>query len=605
MSERQPTTSRRMRYDKPKDFRNSMSKLLKYSSKYKVSILIVAIFSVLSTGFNILGPRILVSATNEIVRGVSEKIAGRSINIDFQYILKIIAILATLYVISAIFSYIQSYIMAKVSTGLAYDLRRDLMKKINNLPLSYFNDDTFGNVLSRITNDVDSLNNSLNQSVTQSISSITSIIGVLIMMFSISFQLTMASVVLIPIMILLLYLIINKSQVYFKNQQNILGDLNGKIEEDFSGHQIIKAFNQEKERIKLFNEKNKRLYDSAWKAQFFSGLMMPIMNFVSNLIYVLICILGSSMAINGQLTIGEILAFIQYVRNFTQPVMQLGNIFNQLQITAAAAERIFNLLEEDEDTDNATDSSIDINSIKGNIEFKNVSFSYGENSPYVLKNISVSIKAGEKVAIVGPTGSGKTTIAKLLLRFYDLEEGSIEIDGHNIKEFSKSDLRKLFSMVLQDTWLFNGSIMENIRYGKTEASTEEVCSVAQSAQINSFIDSFPNGYSTVINEEATNISQGQKQLLTIARSMLSKGNILIFDEATSSVDTRTEVMIQKAMDNLSVNRTSFIIAHRLSTIKNADIILVLNNGKLVEKGSHEVLMNKDGFYASLYNSQFK
>jgi len=590
--------------EKAKDFKGSVKKLISYLAPHKVKIMFVLFFAVISTVFMIVGPKILALATDEIASGMMRIITGAEGGIDFGYIGQIVALLVGLYVISALFSYIQGFIMSGVSANVSFDLRNALMKKINKLPLSFYNKTSHGEVLSRITNDVDTLTQSMNQSITQLITSTATIIGVMIMMFSISWQMTLAALVMIPVTLLLVMFVVKSSQKYFMGQQKYLGAVNGHIEEMYGGHTVVKAFNGEENSLKAFDEHNDMLYVSGWKSQFLSGLMMPVMNFVGNLGYVVICMLGAFLASGGTMTIGGIQAFIQYMRSFTQPISQLAGISNQLQMTVAACERVFEFLDEAEETDgNVTITTADAN-IKGDVTFDHVKFGYEDSDAIVINDFSANVRAGQKIAIVGPTGAGKTTMVKLLMRFHDLKGGRILIDGHDIANFSRHDLRKDFGMVLQDTWLYNGTIMENIRYGNLDATDEEVIAAAKTAQAHHFIRTLPGGYNMIINEEASNISQGQKQLLTIARAVLSNSRVLILDEATSSVDTRTEILIQKAMDNLMHGRTSFIIAHRLSTIKNADLILCMNNGDICEQGTHEELLAQNGFYQNLYSSQF-
>ncbi len=591
--------------EKAKDFKGTVRKLLSYLSPYHIQIIIVLIFAALSTVFTILGPKILAKATDELANGLMRTITGSGAGIDFTYIGKIILLLAGLYLISAAFSYIQGYIMAGVSSKVSYDMRNQLMQKINRLPMSYFNKVSHGDVLSRITNDVDTLGQSMNQSITQFITSVTSIIGVLIMMLTISWQMTLAALCIIPVTLILVMLVVKISQKHFKNQQKYLGAVNGQVEEMYGGHMVVKAFNGEAKALRDFDEDNDKLYNAGWKAQFLSGLMQPIMTFVGNAGYVLICVLGASLAAGGAMTIGGIQAFIQYIRSFTQPITQLASISNQMQMTIAAAERIFEFLNETEEEKYTPEITTAQANIKGDVEFSHVTFGYEDSEDIIIHDFSAEVKAGQKVAIVGPTGAGKTTMVKLLMRFHELKGGAIYLDGHNIRDFTREDLRTELAMVLQDTWLYNGTIMENIRYGRLNATDEEVIAAAKAAQVDHFVRTLPEGYQTEINEEATNISQGQKQLLTIARALLSRSKIMILDEATSSVDTRTEILIQKAMDNLMKGRTSFIIAHRLSTIRNADLILCMKDGDIVEQGTHDELMAMDGFYAGLYNSQFE
>ena len=589
---------------KAKDFKGSTKKLLNYLKPYKISIILVIIFAVGSAIFSIIGPKILGKATTKLFEGLVSKVSGiEGATIDFDYIGRIIILLVGLYLISALFSFIQGYIMSGVAQKISYNLRKEISLKINKLPLRYFDKLTHGEVLSRVTNDVDTVSKTLNQSLSQIFTSFTTLIGVLIMMLSISVSMTLVSIVILPLSGILIALVVKKSQKYFKEQQSFLGHVNGHVEEIYGGHNIVKAFNGEEKAVKEFNELNETLYNSAWKSQFLSGMMMPIMGFIGNIGYVLVSILGGYLAIKKTIEVGEIQSFIQYIRSFNQPIAQAAQIANVLQSTAAAAERVFEFLEEAEE-DDILSTKVNLNEIKGEVEFKNVHFGYNEDK-IVINDFSSKIKPGQRIAIVGPTGAGKTTIVKLLMRFYELNSGEILLDGTNIKEFKRSDLRKVFGMVLQDTWLFNGSIMENIRYGKLNSSDSEVLEAAKAAHADHFIKTLPDGYNMELNEEASNVSQGQKQLLTIARAILADPKILILDEATSSVDTRTEVLIQKAMDNLMKGRTSFIIAHRLSTIRDADLILVMKDGDIVEQGNHEELLSKNGFYANLYNSQFE
>lgn len=590
---------------KAKNFKGSGKKLLRFLAPFKWALIVVIIFAAISTVFNIVGPKVLALATDELVSGIMQTITGGQGGIDFTYIGQVILILVGLYVISSVFSYIQGYILSGVSSKISYQLRGAIMHKINRLPLSYFHKTSQGDVLSRITNDVDTLNQSLNQSITQLITSVCTIIGVLIMMLTISWQLTLVALCIIPVSLIFVSIIVKFSQKHFKNQQKYLGSVNGQIEEMYGGHLVTKAFNGEKKALEDFDKENDKLYNAGWKAQFLSGIMQPAMNFVGNLGYVVICIVGASMAAGGTMTIGGIQAFIQYVRSFTQPITQLANISNQLQMTVAASERIFEFLEEEEEATYEPVVTTQDVEIQGNVRFDHVRFGYEDSDEIVIKDFSADVKAGQKIAIVGPTGAGKTTMVKLLMRFHDLKGGAIYLDGHNLTDFSRADLRSVMGMVLQDTWLYHGSIMENIRYGRLDATDEEVIAAAQAAQADHFIRTLPGGYQMELNEDATNISQGQKQLLTIARAILADAKILILDEATSSVDTRTEVLIQKAMDNLMTGRTSFIIAHRLSTIRNADLILCMKDGDIVEQGTHDQLMKLGGFYATLYNSQFE
>jgi len=589
-------------FEKPKDFKGTLSKLLDYLRPYRLKLIIVMIFAIGSTVFSIAGPKILGKATTKIYEGVISKITGSGGGIDFQYLLNTVLLLLGLYIISAVFSYIQGLIVTGVSQKVSYNLRKEISEKINRLPLKYFDSVSHGDVLSRVTNDVDTVSQTLNQSLSQIITSATTLIGVLIMMLYISWEMTIAAILILPLSMVLVLAIVKKSQKYFIEQQKALGKVNGHIEEVYGGHNIMKAFNAEKEVVDQFRKINKELYDSAWKSQFLSGMMMPIMNFIGNLGYVAVSILGGWYASRGVIEVGDILSFIQYIKSFTQPISQVAQISNVIQSTVAAAERVFAFLEEKEE---GTESAkpVELEKVEGRVTFENVKFGYNEDK-IIIKSFSADIKPGQKVAIVGPTGAGKTTIVKLLMRFYELNSGRILIDGHDIKEFTREHLRSHFGMVLQDTWLFSGSIMENIRYGRLSASDEEVIEAAKAAHVHRFIKTLPDGYNMMINEEANNISQGQKQLLTIARAILSDPRILILDEATSSVDTRTEILIQKAMENLMKGRTSFIIAHRLSTIKDADLILVMKDGDIIEQGSHEELLKKNGFYAELYNSQF-
>ena len=588
--------------EKAQDFKGTMKKLIAYLGGYKKTIIVVFIFAIASTAANIAGPKILGEATTKLFEGVIAQLGGTG-SIDFDAIGRIILIALSLYVVSTLFGYVQGWIMADVSTNIAYRFRRDISEKMNRMPLKYFDRTTHGEVLSRITNDVDTVNQTLSQSMTQIITSLVTVIGVLVMMFSISWLMTLVALIIIPLSMITVMLIVRQSQKYFKRQQDYLGHVNGHVEEMYGGHIVMKAFNGEEESIKKFDESNNVLYDVAWKSQFFSGMMMPIMLFIGNLGYVAVAILGGYLAVRGTITVGDIQAFIQYVRSFTQPITQLANISNVLQQTAAAAERVFEFLEEEEEIVE-TDSPVKLETVQGHVEFKDVHFGYSEDK-IIINDFSAEAEAGQKVAIVGPTGAGKTTMVKLLMRFYDVNNGSILVDGHDIRDYTRKDLRKMFGMVLQDTWLYNGSIMENIRYGRPDATDEEVIAAAQMAHVDHFVHTLPDGYHMVLNEETTNISQGQMQLLTIARAFLADPKVLILDEATSSVDTRTEVLIQRAMDNLMKNRTSFVIAHRLSTIRNADLILVMNHGDIVEQGSHNELLAKGGFYAELHNSQFE
>ena len=589
--------------DKPRDFKQTTKKLISmYLSKYKIALIIVFVFAIGSTIFTIVGPKILGNATTEVFNGLISKMSGGS-GIDFSKIAEILITLLVLYVISAIFSFIQGFVMTDVSQKITYKLRADISQKINKLPMKYFDKKTHGEVLSIITNDVDTLSMNLNQSITQIITSICTVIGILIMMLTISWEMTLISLIIIPISGIIIRNIVGKSQKYFKAQQDYLGHVNGQVEETFGGLNIVKAFNGEEKSIKEFKKANDELYDSAWKSQFLSGLMFPIMNFISNLGYVGVAVVGGYLALNGTITVGNIQSFIQYNKQFTHPINQIAQISGMLQAMIAAAERVFDFLEQPEEEETKK-GNIDISILKGNVEFKNVHFGYNEGKT-IINDFSSKIKEGQKIAIVGPTGAGKTTIVKLLMRFYDVSSGEILVDGHNIKDFERGELRKIFGMVLQDTWLFGGTVKENIKYGKEEATEDEIIRAAKAAHVHHFIKTLPNGYNSILNEESSNVSAGQKQLLTIARVILTNPKILILDEATSSIDTRTEIQIQKAMDNLMEGRTSFIIAHRLSTIKNADLILVMNHGDIVEQGNHEELLNKNGFYADLYNSQFE
>ncbi|MBK6792681.1 MAG: ABC transporter ATP-binding protein [Anaerolineales bacterium] len=587
---------------KARDFKGTMKKLIQYLGEYRGLIIIVFVFAIFSTAASIAGPKILGNATTKLFEGVMAELNGTG-EIDFAYIGRIALITLGLYLVSALFAYIQGWIMANVSTDIAYRFRRDLSEKMNRMPLRYFDGTTHGEVLSRITNDVDTLNQTLSQSLTQIITSLVTVIGVLGMMLSISWQMTLVAIVVIPLSMVTVMLIVKQSQKFFTQQQEYLGHVNGHVEEMYSGHIVMKAFNGEAESIHKFDQSNNTLYDSAWKSQFLSGLMMPIMMFIGNLGYVAVAILGGYLAIRNTITVGDIQAFIQYMRSFTQPITQLANISNVLQQTAAAAERVFEFLDEKEEVEETT-SPIKLESVQGHVEFKDVHFGYDPAKP-VINDFSAEAEPGHKIAIVGPTGAGKTTMVKLLMRFYDVDSGRILIDGQDIRDFTRKDLRKMFGMVLQDTWLYNGTIMENIRYGRPEATDEEVIAAAQMAHVDHFVHTLPDGYNMVLNEETTNISQGQMQLLTIARAFLADPKILILDEATSSVDTRTEVLIQRAMTSLMKNRTSFVIAHRLSTIRDADLILVMNHGDIVEQGSHKELLAKFGFYHELYMSQFK
>ena len=588
--------------EKAKDFNGSIGKLIKYVGSYKIAIFIVMIMAAASTVFNVAGPKVLGKATTGLSEGLMRKIAGTG-GIDFDYIGKILLIVLGLYVCSAIFNFAQGWIMTGISQKICYRLRKEISEKINRMPMKYFESRTYGEVLSRITNDVDTLGMGLNQSITTIITSTATMIGVLIMMLSISPLMTIIAIVILPISVGLISFVIKKSQNYFKTQQEYLGHINGQIEETYGGHMVVKSFNKEKDMVDEFNRTNNVLYSSAWKSQFFSGMMQPIMAFVGNLGYAGVALSGGLLAINGVITIGDIQAFIQYVRNFTQPITQIAQVINQVQSMAAASERVFEFLNEEEE-EQIVKNPVSTDNIRGEVEFDHVRFGYKEDQ-VIIRDFCAKVKPGQKVAIVGPTGAGKTTMVKLLMRFYDVNSGEIRIDGHNIKDFNRRELRDAFGMVLQDTWLYKDTIMENIRYGKLEASDEEVIAAAKAAHAHHFIETLPGGYNMELNEDASNVSQGQKQLLTIARAILADNPILILDEATSSVDTRTEIQIQNAMDNLMKGRTSFVIAHRLSTIKDADIILVMKDGDIVEQGNHEELLAKGGFYAGLYNSQFE
>ena len=591
-----------MSTEKAKDFKGTMKKLMGYLTQYKIGLLLVVIFAIGSTIFNIAGPKILGKATTELFHGLISKVSGGS-GIDFDKIAKILIGLMCLYVCSALFSFIQGYIMTGVSQKLTYRMRKEISEKIDRLPMGYFDKMTHGEILSRITNDVDTLSQSLNQSATQVITSVATIIGVLVMMLSISPLMTVIAILILPLSMGLIGMIVKRSQRYFKEQQEYLGYVNGQVEEVYGGHNIVKAFNKEDDVIDEFDRDNDRLYRSAWKSQFLSGMMMPIMQFVGNLGYVAVVILGGYMAIKKTIEVGDIPSFIQYVRNFTQPIQQVAQVANMLQSTAAASERVFEFLGEPEE-EAAPENPVVLKNPEGAVEFEHVHFGYNPEHT-IIHDFSVKVEPGQKIAIVGPTGAGKTTMVKLLMRFYDVSGGSIKVDGHDIREFDRGELRRMFGMVLQDTWLFKGSIEDNIRYGKLDATHEDVVKAADAAYAHRFIQTLPGGYGMELNEEASNVSQGQKQLLTIARAILADPKILILDEATSSVDTRTEVRIQKAMDNLMKGRTSFIIAHRLSTIRDADLILVMKEGDIVEMGRHEELLAKNGFYADLYNSQFE
>ena len=589
--------------EKPKDFKKSMGKLIKYIAKYKLGLFFVFIFAVGSTIFAIVGPKVLAKATDALFDGLKEKIQGTG-GIDFDKIGTILVIMLGLYLLSAVMQLIQGLIMSNISQTVSYRLRKDIAAKINRLPMNYFDRKTNGEVLSRVTNDVDTLGMSLNQSITQIITSVTTLIGILIMMLTISPMLTLVAIAILPVSGIIMGFVMKHSQKYFKQQQEYLGHVNGQVEEIYGGHMVVKAFNREKESVEEFDKANAVLYRSAWRSQFFSGMMMPVMMFVGNLGYVAVAVLGAVKAMNGTMTVGDIQAFIQYVKSFTQPISQIAQVSSMVQSAAAAAERVFEFLEEEEEPQKAEQHApVAIGDVTASVTFDHVKFGY-DPEKIIIHDFSAQVKNGQKIAIVGPTGAGKTTLVKLLMRFYDLNGGSIKIDGYDINSFDRSELREAFGMVLQDTWLFNGTIMDNIRYGRLDATDEEVIAAAKAAHVHRFIETLPGGYNMVLNEEASNVSQGQKQLLTIARAILANNKILILDEATSSVDTRTEIRIQKAMDNLMKGRTSFIIAHRLSTIRDADVILVMRDGDIVEQGSHDELMALGGFYSELYNSQF-
>ncbi|MDD3229317.1 MAG: ABC transporter ATP-binding protein [Oscillospiraceae bacterium] len=599
--------------EKAKDISGTFRKLLKYLGRYKIRVLLVLIFAIISTIFMIVGPKILGNATTEIFNGLINKVAGTGQGINFVHVAQILTFLLIIYLISAAFSYLQGWIMTDVTMNVTYCMRKDIARKIQYLPFQYYDTTTNGEVLSRLTNDVDTISQSLNQSLTQIISSVTQLIGILIMMFSINWQMSLVALCIVPLSALVITIVVRHSQKYFKQQQDYLGHVNSHIEEMYGNHVIVHAFNEEERNEQAFSQYNEKLYSSAWKSQFLSGLLQPLMIFIGNIGFVVICILGGWFAIQGIITVGDIQAFTQYVRQFTEPIQQVANISNILQATAAAAERVFDFLEEKEEpedsknaitlnTTNQPDTETNIH-VQGSVQFAHVHFGYTPDK-IIINNFSAIVEPGQKVAIVGPTGAGKTTMVKLLMRFYDVNEGAILVDGYDIRDFKRADLRKLFGMVLQDTWLYNASIKDNIRYGNHDATDEQIFAAAKSAQVNHFVRTLPGGYDMVLNEEASNVSQGQKQLLTIARAILANPQILILDEATSNVDTRTEILIQKAMSNLMRGRTAFIIAHRLSTIRNADLILVMNHGDIVEQGTHQSLMAKGGFYADLYNSQF-
>ena len=599
---RGPMGRGRMNGEKAKDFSGAVKKLLRYMSKYKIRLIGMMIFAIVGTVFNIVGPKILGKATTELFNGLVAKVNGTG-GIDFDKIGKILLWTLGLYLCSAAFSFVQGFIMTGISNDVSYSLRKDISGKMNRLPMKYYESRTYGEVLSRITNDVDTLQQGLNQSITQLITSVTTLIGVFIMMLSINVWMTLCALLILPCSMFIISKVMKRSQKYFRQQQKYLGDVNGQVEEVYAGQNIVKAFNKEDAVMATFEETNKKLYESGWKSQFFSGMMMPIMQFVGNIGYVMVALLGGFMTIKGAIEVGDIQSFFQYIRNFTQPVQQIAQVTNMMQSAAAASERVFEFLEEEEEEQTVEHPVTLENGVEGHVTFEHVSFGYRPDQ-IIIKDFSEQVQPGQKIAIVGPTGAGKTTLVKLLMRFYDVNSGRILI-GHDIREFDRRNLRECFGMVLQDTWLFNGTIMENIRYGRLDANDEEVIAAAKAAHAHRFIQTLPEGYNTVLNEEASNVSQGQKQLLTIARAILADNRLLILDEATSSVDTRTEERIQKAMDNLMKGRTSFVIAHRLSTIKDADVILVMKDGDIIEQGNHEELLAMNGFYANLYNSQFE
>ena len=588
--------------EKAKDFKGSMAKLFRYMGRYKFRFILMFVFAVAGTVFNIWGPKILGKATTELFSGLVAKVNGTG-GINFEKIAMILLGVMILYLASSCFSFIQGFVMTGISNDVTYNLRKDISKKINRLPLNYFESRTNGEILSRVTNDVDTLQMSLNQSMTQLITSVTTIIGVLFMMLSINVWMTLAALLILPVSMVIINFVMKHSQKYFRDQQNYLGKVNGQIEENYGGHNVVKVFNKEQDVVAEFEKDNKKLYESAWKSQFFSGMMMPVMQFVGNLGYVMVAFLGGIFTIKGSIEVGDIQSFFQYIRNFTNPIQQIAQVVNLLQSSAAASERVFEFLEEPEEQQTA-ENPVSVKNLTGDVQFEHVSFGYNPDK-IIIHDFSADITDGQKIAIVGPTGAGKTTMVKLLMRFYDVNSGEIMVDGHNIKDLNRSELREMFGMVLQDTWLFSGTIMENIRYGRLDATDEEVIAAAKAAHIHNFIMQQPGGYQMVLDEETSNISQGQKQLLTIARAILADNKILILDEATSSVDTRTEMRIQKAMNNLMKGRTSFVIAHRLSTIKDADLILVMKDGDIIEQGDHKELLEKGGFYAELYNSQFE
>lgn len=587
--------------EKPKNMKKTLRSLFAYMKAYRLQIILVLLFAIGSTVFNIVGPKILGRATTEIFKGLVSKVSGGA-GIDFEKIGHILIGVLMLYGTSALFAFVQGWIMTGVSQKVTYRLRRELAEKINRMPMGYFDARPFGDVLSRVTNDIDTLGQSLNQSATQLITAVTTIIGVLIMMLSISPLMTLAALVILPVSMALIGFVMKHSQNYFRGQQEYLGEVNAQVEEVYGGHQIIRAFNKEPDVIQTFDETNDKLYDSAWKSQFFSGMMMPVMQFIGNLGYVAVAILGGFLAIKEKIEVGDIQSFIQYVRNFTMPIQQVAQVSNMLQMTAAASERVFEFLEEEEEPADVENAVKKVNG-EGEVSFSHVAFGYKKDEP-IIHDFTIDIKAGQKVAIVGPTGAGKTTMVKLLMRFYDVDQGKITVDGVDVREYARNSLRRQFGMVLQDTWLFKGTIMDNLRYGRLDATDEEVYEAAKAAYVHHFVQTLPGGYEMELNEEASNVSQGQKQLLTIARAVLADPKILILDEATSSVDTRTEILIQKAFDRLMKGRTSFVIAHRLSTIRDADVILVMKDGDIVEHGNHEELLAKQGFYYELYNAQF-
>jgi ATP-binding cassette, subfamily B, multidrug efflux pump len=592
-----------MQGEKPKDFKETLKKFLEYAGKFRIQILVVMIMAAASTAFAIAGPKMIGMATTRLFKGVIEIISGTGDGIDFDYIGRIILIALGLYGVSAVFSFVQGWIMSAVSMKMTYRFRQDISRKINRMPLKYFDNTSQGETISRVTNDVDAINQTLNQSLTQIITSVATVIGILVMMLTISRIMTLVTVLIVPLSLVMIMLVVRRSQKYFKQQQEYLGHVNGHVEEMFGGHNVMRAFNGEEKSINKFNGLNNILYGAAWKSQFLSGMMMPIAFFVGNLGYVAVCVTGGWLAVQGRMSVGDILAFILYVRTFIQPISQIANISNVLQQTAASAERVFEFLDEEEESPD-TENPVKPEDISGEVRFEDVHFGY-RSGQHIIKGFSAEVRPGQKIALVGPTGAGKTTMVKLLMRFYDVDKGGIFIDGKNIKDLTREDLRSIFGMVLQDTWLYNDTIMENIRYGRQGAADGEVIESSRIAYVDHFVHTLPNGYGHILNEETSNISQGQKQLITIARAVLADPRILILDEATSSVDTRTELLIQDAMDNLMKDRTSFIIAHRLSTIRNADLILVMDNGDMVEQGSHKELLDKNGFYASLYYSQFE